>query len=260
MSDPYSVSVAWEEHGDAGRIATITVDRSAKLNILHSALMGEMIETFKGVSDAEDLRCVILTGAGEKSFIGGADIHAMTDLGPKTARSFISRLHSVCQAIRDCPVPVIARVNGYCLGAGMEIAAACDMRMASTTAQFGMPEVAVGIPSVIEAALLPRLIGWGKTNEILMTGKIFPAQEAADMHFIEALVPPEQLDASLGEWTGAILNAGPLAIRSQKRLMARWESLTPDDAIQAGIDAFSDAYTTDEPHVYTQKFLNRDKS
>ncbi len=222
--------------------------------------MAELIDAFKEVSDEEDLRCVILTGAGKKSFIGGADINAMTDLDPKTARSFISRLHSVCQSIRDCPVPVLARVNGYCLGAGMEIAAACDMRMASTTAQFGMPEVAVGIPSVIEAALLPRLIGWGKTNEILMTGKIFPAQEALDMHFIEAIVSPEQLDASLAEWTDAILNAGPFAIRSQKRLMLKWESLTPDDAIQAGIDAFSDAYTTDEPHIYTQKFLNRNKT
>lgn len=139
----------------------------------------------------------------------------------------------------------------------MEVAAACDMRIATLDAQFGMPEVAVGIPSVIEAALLPRLIGWGRTSEILMTGRVFGAQEALDMHFVESAVPDDELDSALATWTDAILNGGPLAIRAQKRLMLRWEELIPNEAIQAGIDAFAESYESDEPRRYTQKFINR---
>lgn len=256
-SDNFSVPISWTEHGDKGRIATITVDRSSKLNIMHTQLMGEIINAFNEVVLHDDLRCVILTGQGDRAFIGGADIHGLTDLNPKTARSFISRLHSVCQAVRDCPVPVIARIQGFCLGGGMEVAAACDMRMATLDAQFGMPEVAVGIPSVIEAALLPRLIGWGRCNEILMTGRIFGAQEALDMRFLESAVNEDDLESELAKWTDAILNAGPLAIRAQKRLMLKWEKLIPDDAIQAGIDAFAESYESDEPREYTQRFINR---
>ena len=120
-----------------------------------------------------------------------------------------------------------------------------------------MPEVQVGIPSVIEAVLLPRLIGWGKTNELLFTGKIISAEEAECMRFVERVVEPDQLDHALSEWTTAILNAGPRAIASQKSLVRRWESLDINEGVRAGIDAFAQAYTTDEPKVYTQRFLNR---
>ncbi|HJO75520.1 MAG TPA: enoyl-CoA hydratase-related protein, partial [Rhodospirillales bacterium] len=111
--------------------------------------------------DDGDLRAVVLTGKGEKAFIGGADISEMADLTPETAETFITGLHGASAALRRLPVPVVARIQGYCLGGGMEVAAACDMRIASESAVFGMPEVALGLPSVIEAALFPRLIGDG---------------------------------------------------------------------------------------------------
>lgn len=114
---------------------------------------------------------MVLTGAGDKSFIGGADIREMAALTPATAETFITRLHAMCACLRDLPVPVIARINGYAIGAGLEVAAACDLRVASNSAVFGMPEVKVGIPSVIEAALLPSLIGWGRTRELLYLGE-----------------------------------------------------------------------------------------
>lgn len=251
----FSVRVEWDE---AREVAHVIVDRREKLNILHEPLMDELIEAFACVSKESTLRCVILTGAGEKAFIGGADINTMAMLDAIGARAFITKLHNVCAAIRDCPVPVIARVNGYCLGAGMEIAAACDMRASVTSAKFGMPEVQVGIPSVIEAALLPRLIGWGRTNELLMTGRLLSAEDAMNMGFVESLVEDNSaLDAIVKTWTDSITGAGPEAIRSQKRLMRRWESLSPDDAIEAGIDAFADAYTTNEPSDRMREFLNR---
>lgn len=255
VDDAYSVKVEWSEDG---AVARVIVDRRAKLNILHEPLMDEMITAIETVSGKTELRCVVLTGSGDGSFIGGADIKSMAVLDSIGARAFITKLHRVCAAIRDCPVPVIARVNGYCLGAGMEIAAACDMRAAISNAKFGMPEVRVGIPSVIEAALLPRLIGWGRTNELLMTGRLMDANEALGMGFVESVAEDMGgLDAVVDGWVEDIVNAGPLAIRSQKRLMRRWESLSPDDAIAAGIDAFAEAYATDEPEQYMRKFLDR---
>jgi 1,4-dihydroxy-2-naphthoyl-CoA synthase len=164
-------NVRYETH-DRGRIAHVTVDHAAKLNSLSSEVMDQFVDRFRGLAADPALRAVVLTGAGDKAFIGGANIDEMAALGsPQAARAFILKVHGCCDAIRQTPVPVIAAVNGWCLGAGLEVAAACDLRLAADTAQFGMPEVKLGLPSVVEAALLPSLIGWGRTRRILMTGE-----------------------------------------------------------------------------------------
>jgi enoyl-CoA hydratase/carnithine racemase len=238
-------------------VSTITISRPAKLNVLNWQAIRDLTEKILEVSATPDLRCVIVQGGGDKAFIGGADIKDMCDLDPDSARDFITSLHEACQALRDCPVPVIAKIRGYCLGGGMEVAAACDMRFASTGSTFGMPEVNVGVPSVIEAALLPRLIGWGKTNELLMTGKIISADEAHSIGFLENVVDESELDSAVHELTTGILGAAPMAIRAQKSLMRKWEHMTVDESIQAGIDAFAEAYSTDEPKVYMRRFLDR---
>ncbi len=183
----------------------------------------------------------------------------MVGLDAAGAEAFITRLHDFCQALRDVPVPVIARIDGYCLGAGLEIAAACDLRIASERSTFGMPEVKVGIPSVIEAALLPTLIGWGKTRELLYTGESITSAEALSCGLVERVVPAEQLDAALGQWVESILAAGPRAIRLQKALLRRWETLPLAEAIAAGIRTFRDAYATDEPRQYMRRFLGRER-
>jgi enoyl-CoA hydratase/carnithine racemase len=157
------------------------------------------------------------------------------------------------------PVPVIARINGYCLGAGLEIAAGCDLRVAADTAVFGMPEVKVGIPSVIEAALLPRLVGWGRAAALVLTGETIDAAEALRIGLVERVVPPSGLDAAVERWVAALLAAGPRALRLQKRLMREWERLPLDDAIAAGVATFRASYETDEPHRLMQRFLDRER-
>ena len=152
-------------------------------------------------------------------------------------------------------VPVIGRLRGFCLGAGLELAAACDFRVADETFVMGMPEVKVGLPSVIEAALFPRLIGWGKTREMLLTGVNFDAADALAMHFVEKLVPAEELDNWVEVWLGRILEAGPVAVRAQKALIGQWEELGLSAAIEAGIDTFSDAFRTDEPNRMLAPFM-----
>jgi enoyl-CoA hydratase len=205
----------------------------------------------------EDLRVLILTGRGERSFIGGADVNEMAELDKASAKNFITRLHEACAALRKIPVPVIARISGYCLGAGLEIAASCDLRIAADHSTFGMPEVNVGIPSVIEAAILPRLIGWGKAAELVYTGDTISATEAVACGLIERAVPAGQLNAEVDRWTRAILRAGPRAIRLQKNLLREWERLPLDQAIERGIDVFAAAFETDEPRVFMQRFLTR---
>src|SRR5262245_49001662 len=156
------------EDGQAGRIGRVTIDNARKLNCLSTALIVELTQAFARLVEDRGLRAIVLTGSGERAFIGGADLNELGAMCADSARLYITRLHRACKAIRDCPVPVIGRINGFCLGAGLEVAASCDMRAATDEARFGMPEVHMGRPSVIEAALLRGLLGWGKTRGMML--------------------------------------------------------------------------------------------
>ncbi len=147
------------------------------------------------------------------------------------------------------PVPVIARIGGWALGAGLELAAACDLRVAAEGAMFGMPEVRLGIPSVVEAALLPALVGWGRTREMLLLGETFDAATALRIGLVEAAVPAADLDGAIEARLAALLAGAPRAIRLQKALIRAWEDLPLEGAIAAGIEAFAAAYETGEPRA-----------
>jgi enoyl-CoA hydratase/carnithine racemase len=241
----------------AGPVAFVTVDNQRRLNCLSTPLIVGLAETFARLGADSALRAVVLSGAGDRAFIGGADLNELKSLTPETARAFITRLHQACRAIRDCPAPVIARIGGFCLGAGLELAASCDLRAAAEAAQLGMPEVQMGIPSVIEAALLPGLIGWGRTRELLLTGATVSAADALVMGLVQKVAPAAGLDAAIEAWLDAIGRAPPEAVRAQKALMNRWERASLDESIYAGIDALSDAYATDAPRQAMQSFFAR---
>ena len=246
------IGVAIEERAE-GLVATVTVAHAAKLNIVGTAAVARLAETFQRLSGEALLRAVVLRGEGERAFIGGADIVEMATLDVQRGRAFIAGLHAAMAAIRACPVPVIARLQGWALGGGMEIAAACDLRVAGVGARFGMPEVRMGIPSVIEAALLPMLIGWGRTRRLLLTGEIIDAPTALAWGFVEEVA--EDVDAAIGRVVADILAGGPLAVRPQKALMAAWEELTPAGAIQPGIDSFAASWASPEPGERMAAFL-----
>ncbi|MDA1100053.1 MAG: enoyl-CoA hydratase-related protein [Proteobacteria bacterium] len=248
------VHVELEERSQ-GRIAWVRMDNQRRLNAGSSPLVAQLKAAFEDLARDTGLRAAVLTGAGERAFMAGADLNELATLEPDSARHMITQLHLAAAAIRSLPVPVIGRLRGFCLGAGLEIAAACDFRVADGSFVMGMPEVKVGLPSVIEAALLPQLIGWGKTRELLLMGTSFDADEAVAMHFVEKLVPAAQLDAWVETWLDRILEAGPIAVRAQKALIGQWEELGLAAAIEAGIDTFSDAYLTDEPSRMVAPYL-----
>ncbi len=260
MSNEQKIRVRRDE-GPQGGIAYVTIDRAHRLNAMNGALMAEFTAAMAELGADERLRAVVLSGAGDKAFTAGADIDEMAKIKSATqARAFITRLHQCCDAIRDLPVPVIARIPGYCFGGGLEIAAACDIRIASETATFGMQEVKIGIPSVIEAALLPTLVGWGRAREIMYLGEIFTAAEALEWGLVEHVVPAAALDAAVEAWLGKLLTSKPRAVRLQKRLIRQWEDLPLRAAVQAGVATFAAAYRTDEPAVAMRKFLAAQKA
>jgi enoyl-CoA hydratase len=252
-----SVSICITERAGRGRIGSLTIERAAKLNALDPATIRALRAAATRLAEDANLRAAVITGAGDRAFVGGADVDTMTQLDASRAEAFITELHRAIAAIRAIPVPVIARISGYCLGAGLELAAACDLRVASANAIFGMPEVKVGMPSVIEAALLPRLVGWGQASRLLLLGENVGAAEALAIGLVEKTVAPPELDAAVEGWIDAILSAGADAVRRQKALMREWERLPLDAAIKAGIASFRASFSGDEPHRMLTSFLER---
>ena len=254
-----AVHVDFADNPRGGRVATLCYDNADKLNIVDRDGTEALGAAIRRAGEGTAVRVVVLRGAGERAFIGGADIREMVDLAPETARPFILSLHRACAAIREAPVPVVARLAGYCLGAGLEIAASCDLRVADAGAKFAMPEVQVGIPSVIEAALLPRLIGWGRASRLIYTGETIGAERAEEWGLVDTLAPEGGLDDALARTVDAICAAGPAAIRLQKALMREWEELPLAEAVERSVETFAEAFTGDEPRRRMRGFLDRER-
>ena len=257
MAGVHKVDISWDRR-PGGTVARVVYDNARKLNAVNPPALLDLTEAFLGLAREDDLRCVVFSGEGGKAFIGGADINHMTTMKhPEDGRRFLTQIHKLCQAIRDVPVPVICKAEGYTLGAGLEVAVSCDIRIAADTAWFGMPEVKVGLPSVVEAALLPRLIGWGRTSWLLLTAQNIDAQTAERWGLVEQVMPAAELEAAVERCVESIVEATPQAMRIQKRLMRRWERLSLDEAVQAGIDAFAQSVADGEHIERMGAFVNR---
>jgi enoyl-CoA hydratase len=240
-------------------VATITINRPEVLNTLNHELILALTEQVKRWSAEPGVRVIVLTGAGDQAFVGGVDVRAMMDLAPDGAENFITDLHRFFLAIRESEKIVIASINGFALGGGLELAAACDLRVASSHARFGMPEVRVGIPSVIEAAYLPHLIGLGRAAEMVYTGEMIDAAEARRIGLISQSVLPGQLKEATRRLAEKVLLNGPTALVLQKKLVAQWTETNLSGAIQAGIKAFREVYETGEPKEGMSAFLEKRK-
>ena len=245
--------------GRDGGLVTIELINSRPLNIVGTGAIEELTKAFGIVSRDGDVRVVVLRGAGEEAFIAGADINEMVALDRSSAEVFIRRLAGLCEAIRECPVPVIARLAGWCLGGGLEVAMSCDLRIAESGAKFGMPEVAVGIPSVIHSALMPALIGASHAAWLLLTGETIDADMAATWGLVHEVIATDALDTRIAELTAKLIAFGPHAVRQQKRLLNNWFDMTVHGAIDDSIEQFGLAFLTGEPQHHMRAFLSRKK-
>ncbi|WP_096290234.1 enoyl-CoA hydratase [Mycobacterium ahvazicum] len=238
-------------------LVTVELINSKTLNILGSGAIEELSQAFREIGGDTGVRVVVLRGAGEQAFIGGADINEMVELDRATGEVFIRRLAGLCEAIRQCPVPVIARLAGWCLGGGLEVAISCDLRIAESGAKFGMPEVAVGIPSVIHSAMLPALIGASHAGWLLLTGETIDAATALGWGLVHEVVAADELDHRIAELTTKLSKFGTSAVRQQKRLLNKWFDMTLHGAIEDSVEQFGLAFLTGEPQQHMRAFLSR---
>ena len=250
-----SVSVDIKTRNE-GNLAMVTIENISKANCLTSGLVAELESVFRDLALDNELRVAVLTGEGPRSFIAGANLQELRNFDEKSGRAYITTLQNAHQAIRELPVPVIARVNGACMGAGLETAASCDIRIASDNARFAMPEVLFDLPSVIESALFPRLIGWGRACWLIYRGDVIDAETALNWGLVEQVVTAEELDAAVAETVDMIMANGPVGIRLQKTLMRDWERLSLDDGVRAGIESLSSAFRDGTPRPRMAKFLD----
>jgi enoyl-CoA hydratase/carnithine racemase len=242
---------------DSRGVVRLTICNAGPLNILGSKVIQAIRDGLETIAADRHIRVLVLAGESTKSMIGGADIKEMARLDQNSAEKFITGLRDLCEAVRAFPAPVIARMPGWCLGGGLEVAAACDFRVAGHDAKFGMPEVRVGIPSVIHAALLPRLIGSGRARWLVMTAENIDAATALAWGLVDVVAPEGRLDAAVEKTIDSLLKCGPEALRAQKALLRQWEELPLTESVNLSIGVFGRSFLTDEPKRLMQEFIDR---
>ena len=215
-------------------VARVFLNRPQKANALTSGMLLDLASRIRELQSHGALRIVVLAGRG-KAFCGGADVTELSQLSSDSAPAFVGLIHEVCGAIRQLPVPVVAQLHGAVIGAGLEIAAACDLRVAVAGTKFAMPEVRLGIPSVVEAALLPRLVGSGRAAWLVLTGEPIDAERALHWGLIEEISDGETV-------VKALLAADPEALRLQKQLLQLWDEAPLATSVAASRAAFARAF------------------
>jgi enoyl-CoA hydratase len=220
-----------------GGVARIFLNRPEKVNALSSPFLEELRNSIEKLKSDDSLRVAVLAGRG-KAFCGGADVHELKALTAQNAAAFVEKIHRVCEAIRTLRVPVIAQLHGACIGAGLEIAAACDLRVAAEGTKFAMPEVKLAIPSVVEAALLPRLMGSGRAARMVLTGEAIDAGRAYAWGLVEEIGGVEAVERLLK----SLLAADAGALSMQKRLLQLWEEAPLAESIRRSLELFAEAH------------------
>jgi enoyl-CoA hydratase/carnithine racemase len=226
------------------------------LNLLEPGLIRALRDAFRRLAEDPGVRLAIITGRG-RAFTAGMDVNVLASLNVETAKELITGLHHAIQAVHAAPFPVIGALNGHALGAGFELALACDLRVAARGATLGLPEVRVGVPSVIEAALLAPTVGPGRAAELLLCGESIDADEALAWGLVNRVVAPSELDAAVDALAGKILAGAPAAIRLQKELMIRWRSTDLATAVEYGVNAFAVSYASGDAREGLRAFLEK---
>ncbi len=240
-----------------GALAWVTLDRPP-LNLIVPEMVEGIRSTFETLRRDPSVRAAVITGAG-RATTGGMQLQILRDLTPASAKAFIASLHEAIGLVHDAPFPTLCMINGACLGAGFELAMACDLRTAADSAVMGLPEIRVGIPSVIEAALLPGLVGPGRAAEILLTGESVAATQALEWGLVNRVAPPGELRAVTAELAGRLLACAPTAVRLQKELIVRWRNTDQRTAVEYGVNAFAQSFATGEPREAMDAYLGKRK-
>ena len=238
-------------------VAVTRLNGRGPLNLLGRSVFNDLNDELDRLNLDRNVRAMILTGSGDRAFSAGVDLHQMKDLNPVDAESFITELHAPARKLLTMSIPAIAAIKGPCLGGALELILACDIRIATDDAIFGLPEVQVGIPSVIEASLLPPTIGLGRARRMLLTGETVNAAEALAIGLVDRVVSSDQLMDAAQETANTFLGMSRDVVASQKDIVAKWLELGEEDSAAFTIREFSRIFATPAPHEGMSAFLEK---
>lgn len=250
-----------------GSYAIVKLTNPKKLNIVNSPTLAELKAAFESLQYNEHLRVVIFTGETTHqytpAFCGGADIREMSQISTsQQARAFITQVYDVCEAVRNIPAVVISKIDGLCLGAGLEIAAACDFRVATKRSLFAMPEVEIGIPSVVHARSLVNIMGWQEAKRLMLYATKLDGEAARRTGLVDDLADtPEELDKIVQRDIETLSSYGRKGMHAQKKLFKAWEEGDFHDGLRTSIDAFADSYADGgvEPRAFMNAWIEKQR-
>ena len=239
-------------------VAWVTIDRQSKLNALNATVLDELEATFQSLGSDGEVAVIVITGAGDKSFVAGADINQFPSLTVDEAYAFSRRGQDVFAGIESSTKPVIAAVNGFALGGGCELALSCHLRIAADTAVFGQPEVKIGVIAGFGGTQrLPRLIGSGRALDLLLTGRMVKAAEALTMGLVNAVVPPAELINKVEEVTRQLMEAGSQAQAQTLKAVYEGAGRSQAEGLRSEADAFREVFRTEDRVEGTTAFIER---
>ena len=242
-----------------GAVAILTIDRPKALNALNPDVLADLKAAFEGI-DQNTVRCVVLTGAGDKSFVAGADIGSMSTMTKAEGTDFGKLGNDIFLMIESFPLPVIAAVNGFALGGGCELAMSCDIRICSDNAMFGQPEVGLGItPGFGGTQRLARLVGMGMAKQLLYTARNIDAAEALRIGLVNAVLPQAELMDAAMKMANTIAKNAPIAVRACKKAVNEGMQVSIDKAVEIEETLFGDCFETHDQVEGMACFLSREK-
>jgi len=243
---------------EQGAIATLTVNRPTALNALNRNVLEEMARIVREVRHDGSVRVLIVTGAGDRAFVAGADIAAMAKMTATEGLEFVRLGHRVMESFEDLAIPVIAAVNGFALGGGLELALACDLIIASEKARFGQPEINLGlIPGFGGTQRLPHRIGHNKARELIMTGEMFDAKTALEWHLANQVVPPDQLMDTARKLAERIASKSAFALRQAKAALRAAVTMEQDAGLRFEQEAFGVVFASADRVEGTSAFVEK---
>lgn len=238
-------------------IHILPVGGRGPLNLLNRESLSDLTARLSACEADPLVRVLLLSGAGERAFSAGVDLVEMKEFTVPEAELFIRLLHALANRFLSSHISTIASLHGPCLGGGLELALACDVRIASENATFGMPEVRVGVPSVIEASLLPKTIGLGRARHMILTGEVISAPRAYEIGLVDKLVPDSQLHDYVMRFAGTLADIDRDVISLQKNVIVKWLEMDEEQSMEESIKAFASRFATLGPKQAMEAFLER---
>jgi enoyl-CoA hydratase len=238
-------------------IAFLTFDGQGELNLLDLNLILEMRSAIEVLEGDDRARVVVIRGHGKRAFSGGVNVRKMKEFSPLEAETFIRSLHALMRKIMTLKKPVIASILGPCLGGAMELVMACDLRIAADDSLFGLPEIRVGVPSVIEASLLSKFVGMSMARELILTGDIIDVDQADRLGLVNRVVSRDSLEKETRGMAARLLGLSPKIISVQKDIMDKWLNLSEEQGAEYSAKAFALCFATSHPREAMEAFLEK---